>query len=111
MSAHASPQSDCVPQLGTHCLFVQATVPPVGVTHFLHESPHASAVSPAHAGAPDVPVPLSPVPEPASSVGPPDEAVPELTAASSPTQAPRATKPRNKPVVIPWRERILRSYH
>jgi hypothetical protein len=113
MSTHASPQSDCVPQLGAHCLFVHATVPPVGGVHFVHESPHASTLSPAHAGVPELLAPLSLplplVPELAPLDEPPDEDEP--TAGSSPTQAPRATKTRSEPVAMPRTERIRSSYH
>ncbi len=113
MSTHASPQSVCAPQLGTHFLSVQATVPPVGAVHFAHVSPHASTVSPAHAGFPELllaPLLLPPELELAPLDEPPDED-PEPELGSSPTQAPSASETMSEPVAMPRMERIRLFYH
>jgi hypothetical protein len=95
-STQVAPQSVSVP--GHACRHeppVQATEPPVGAVHFVHDGPHASTVSPLQEEAsgavrpPLVPFSLLPLLDP----GPPSApGVPVVGPGSSPTHAARTTR-------------------
>jgi hypothetical protein len=112
-STQASPQSVCVPQLGAHLRAVHATVPPAGAVHLVHASPHASTVSPAHDGVPELVAPLLlALPElpPLDDVE--DEEEDDDSAdGSSPTHAPTARRTKSELVERARTVRIPSSYH